>query len=65
MLLLSWDRLMCARFKFVQYAAVCHYRPFMYVSGVPDWVKPCHRVLSVFKCFNVNLVFFKVYIIGA
>jgi len=28
----------------VQYAAVCHYRPFAYVSGVPKWAKPCHRI---------------------
>jgi len=35
------DRLMYARYRFVQYAVICHYRPFVYVSGVPDWVKPC------------------------
>jgi hypothetical protein len=44
MQLLSQDRLMCARYRFVQYAALCHYRPFVYVSGVPDWVKTCHRL---------------------
>ena len=35
---------MYAHYRFVQYAAVCHYRPFVYVYGVPDRVKPCHRV---------------------
>jgi hypothetical protein len=35
---------MYARYRFVQYAVVCHYRPFVYVSIVPDWVKPCHRL---------------------
>jgi hypothetical protein len=35
---------MCARYRFVHYAAVSHYRPLVYVSGVPDWVKPCHRL---------------------
>jgi len=53
---------MYARYRFVQHALVYHYRPFVYVYGVPDGVKPYHRV---FKCFNVNLVLFKVYIIGA
>jgi hypothetical protein len=33
-----------AGYRFVQYAAVCHYRLFMCVYGVPDGVKPCHRV---------------------
>jgi len=33
---------MYARYRFVQYAAECHYRPFVYVYGVPDGVKPCH-----------------------
>jgi len=37
---------MYARYIFVQYVAICHYRPFVYVSGVPDWVKPCHRVIE-------------------
>jgi hypothetical protein len=44
MQLLSCDRLIYARYRFVQYAAVCHYRPFVYVSGEPDWEKSCHRV---------------------
>ena len=35
---------MCSRYRFVQYAAVCHYPLFVYVSGVPDGVKPCHRL---------------------
>jgi len=35
---------MYARYKFLQYAAVCHYRPFVYVYGVTDWVNPCHRL---------------------
>jgi len=35
---------MYTRYRFVQYAAVCHYRLFVYISGVPDWMKPCHRV---------------------
>jgi hypothetical protein len=30
---------MYARYRFLQYAAICHYRPFVYVSGVHDWVK--------------------------
>jgi len=34
---------MYACYGFVQYAAVCHYRSFVYVYGVPDRVKPCHR----------------------
>jgi len=33
---------MFARYRFVQYAAVCHYRPFVYVSGVPDWETRFH-----------------------
>jgi hypothetical protein len=37
---------MYARYRFVLYAAVCHYRPFVYVYGVPDGVKPCHRVFT-------------------
>jgi len=38
---------MYARYRFVQYATVCYYRPFVYVYGVPDWVKPCHRVIGL------------------
>jgi len=34
----------------VQYAAVCHYRPFVYVFGVPDWKKLCHRVYETAMC---------------
>ena len=37
---------MYARYRFVQYAPVRHYRPFVYVYGVPDWVKPCHRLFD-------------------
>jgi len=37
---------MYARYRFVQYAAICHYHPFVYMSGVPDWVRPCHRVIE-------------------
>ena len=37
---LRW--LMYTPYRFVQYAAVCHYRPFVYAYGVPDWVKPCY-----------------------
>ena len=39
---------MYARHRFVQYAAVCHYRLFVYVSGVPDWVKPSHDSMTMF-----------------
>jgi len=30
---------MYARYRFERYAALCHYRQLVYVSGVPDWVK--------------------------
>jgi hypothetical protein len=35
---------MYARYRFVQYTAVCRFRPFVYIYGVPDWVKPYHKV---------------------
>jgi len=35
---------MYARYRFVQYAPVRHYRPFVYVYGVPDWVKLYDKV---------------------
>jgi hypothetical protein len=38
---------MYARYRFVQYAAVCHYRPFVYVSGVPDWVNCVDLIFPV------------------
>jgi len=41
---------MYAHYGFVQYAAVYHYRPFVYVSGVPDWVKPWHREIIETTC---------------
>jgi hypothetical protein len=35
---------MHARYRFVQYAAVCHYCPFVCVYGEPDGVKTRHKV---------------------
>ena len=37
--LLSWIPLMYVPCVFVQYAAVCHYRRFVRVSGAPDRVR--------------------------
>jgi hypothetical protein len=38
---------MYARYRFVQYAAVCHYRQFEYVSGVSDWVNCVDLIFPV------------------
>jgi len=42
--LLSWIPLTYIRFVFVQYAAVCHYRRFVCVSGAPVRVRSGHRI---------------------
>jgi len=42
MQLLSWIPLMYVRCVFVQYAAICHYRRFVCVSGAPVWVSSSH-----------------------
>ena len=43
--LLSWIPLMYVRCVFVQYAAVCHYRRFVCVSGAPVRVRSGHGIL--------------------
>jgi len=35
---------MYAHYRFEQYAAVCHYCPFVYVSGAPDSMTRFHPV---------------------
>jgi len=44
--LLSWIPLMYVRCVFVQYAAVCHYRRFVCVSGAPVRVRSGHMTRS-------------------
>jgi hypothetical protein len=46
---------MYARYRFVQYAAVCHYRPLVCASGVSDWAKPC-QVYNERTSTDLNLV---------
>ena len=42
--LLNWIPLMYVRCVFVQYAAVCHYRRFVCVSGAPVRVRSGHGI---------------------
>jgi hypothetical protein len=45
--LLRWIPLMYVRCVFVQYAAVCHYRRFVCVSGAPVRVRSGNRIDSM------------------
>ena len=44
--LLSWIPLMYVHCVFVQYAAICHYRWFVCVSGAPVWVRSGHKIID-------------------
>jgi hypothetical protein len=47
--LLSWIPLMYVRYVFVQYAAVCHYRRFVCVSGAAVRLRFGHRINKLVK----------------
>ena len=71
--LLRWDLLIYVCYKTVRFVAVCYFIPSVCVSGVPTVHEPpedglkkrLKHVGASVKCFNVNLLLSKVYILCA
>jgi hypothetical protein len=55
MQLLSCIPLMHVHCMFVQYAAICHNRRFVRVSGAPVWVRSGHRKSMLLSVLSINV----------